>query len=293
MNTKVKGFAAGVLAAVFYGTNPLGSLPLYADGITPGNVLFYRYGLAALCFALWLLARGKSLKIGWGYAIKFAVLGSLFALSSITLYVSFKYMSAGIASTILFSYPIMTALLMVMFFHERLTLTTTASILLAVTGIGLLYHGGGDDGGRVSTAGMMLVLMSSLLYALYIVYVKQFRADIGPVKFTFWVVAFGWVAIMGYMAVAREPLQVLHTGRQWLWAVQLALLPTVLSLFFINVAIKSIGSTPTAILGAFEPVTAVVISCLCFGEAFTLRLCCGIVLILVAVILIIVRKSPQ
>ena len=290
MNTKVKGFGAGVLAAVFYGTNPLGSLPLYADGITPGNVLFYRYGLAAVCFALWLLARGQSLKIGWGYAIKFAVLGSLFALSSITLYVSFKYMSAGIASTILFSYPIMTALLMVLFYRERLTLATVASISLAVTGIGLLYHGGGDDGGKVSTAGMMLVLMSSLLFALYIVYVKQFRADIGPMKFTFWVVLFGWLTIMVYMIVASEPLQVLQSGTQWLWALQLALLPTVFSLFFINVAIKSIGSTPTAILGAFEPVTAVVVSCLCFGEPFTLRLAVGIVLILAAVILIIIRR---
>ena len=290
MNTKVKGFAAGVLAAIFYGTNPLGSLPLYADSITPGNVLFYRYGLAAVCFALWLLARGQSLKIGWGYAIKFAVLGSLFALSSITLYVSFKYMSAGIASTILFSYPIMTALLMVLFYHERVTLTTVASISLAVTGIGLLYHGGGDDGGRVSTAGMMLVLMSSLLFALYIVYVKQFRADIGPMMFTFWVVLFGWLTIMVYMIVASEPLQVLQSGTQWVWALQLALLPTVLSLFFINVAIKSIGSTPTAILGAFEPVTAVVVSCLCFGEPFTLRLAVGIVLILAAVILIIIRR---
>ena len=290
MNTKVKGFAAGVLAAIFYGTNPLGSLPLYADSITPGNVLFYRYGLAAVCFALWLLARGQSLKIGWGYAIKFAVLGSLFALSSITLYVSFKYMSAGIASTILFSYPIMTALLMVLFYHERLTLATVVSISLAVTGIGLLYHGGGDDGGKVSTAGMMLVLMSSLLFALYIVYVKQFRADIGPMKFTFWVVLFGWLTIMVYMIVANEPLQVLYMGTQWLWALQLALLPTVLSLFFINVAIKSIGSTPTAILGAFEPVTAVVVSCLCFGEPFTLRLAVGIVLILAAVILIIIRR---
>ena len=290
MNTKVKGFGAGVLAAVFYGTNPLGSLPLYADGITPGNVLFYRYGLAAVCFALWLLARGQSLKIGWGYAIKFAVLGSLFALSSITLYVSFKYMSAGIASTILFSYPIMTALLMVLFYYERLTLATVASISLAVTGIGLLYHGGGDDGGKVSTAGMMLVLMSSLLFALYIVYVKQFRADIGPMKFTFWVVLFGWLTIMVYMIVASEPLQVLQSGTQWLWALQLALLPTVLSLFFVNVAIKSIGSTPTAILGAFEPVTAVVVSCLCFGEPFTLRLAVGIVLILTAVILIIIRR---
>lgn len=290
MNTKVKGFGAGVLAAVFYGTNPLGSLPLYADGITPGNVLFYRYGLAAVCFALWLLARGQSLKIGWGYAIKFAVLGSLFVLSSITLYVSFKYMSAGIASTILFSYPIMTALLMVLFYHERLTLATVASISLAVTGIGLLYHGGGDDGGKVSTAGMMLVLMSSLLFALYIVYVKQFRADIGPMKFTFWVVLFGWLTIMIYMIVASEPLQVLQSGTQWLWALQLALLPTVLSLFFINVSIKSIGSTPTAILGAFEPVTAVVVSCLCFDEPFTLRLAVGIMLILVAVILIIIRR---
>ncbi|MFC2296587.1 MAG: EamA family transporter, partial [Prevotella sp.] len=129
------------------------------------------------------------------------------------------------------------------------------------------------------------------LYALYIVYVKQFRAAMGPMKFTFWVVTFGWLAIMGYMVVAHEPLQLLHTGTQWLWAVQLALLPTVLSLFFINVAIKSIGSTPTAILGAFEPVTAVVISCMCFGEAFTLRLAAGIVLILAAVILIIMRRS--
>ena len=199
-------------------------------------------------------------------------------------------MSAGIASTILFSYPIMTALLMVLFYHERLTLTTVASISLAVTGIGLLYHGGGDDGGKVSTAGMMLVLMSSLLFALYIVYVKQFRADIGPMKFTFWVVLFGWLTIMVYMIVASEPLQVLQSGTQWLWALQLALLPTVLSLFFINVAIKSIGSTPTAILGAFEPVTAVVVSCLCFGEPFTLRLAVGIVLILAAVILIIIRR---
>ena len=142
----------------------------------------------------------------------------------------------------------------------------------------------------MSTAGMMLVLMSSLLFALYIVYVKQFRADIGPMKFTFWVVLFGWLTIMVYMIVANEPLQVLQTGTQWLWALQLALLPTVLSLFFINVAIKSVGSTPTAILGAFEPVTAVVVSCLCFGEPFTLRLAVGIMLILVAVILIIIRR---
>lgn len=284
-----KGIAAGCLAAIFYGTNPLGTLPLYADGITSGNVLFYRYGISVLIFAAWLLARGEGLAIRWGHAIKLAILGTLMSMSSVTLYVSFHYMNAGVASTILFSYPIMTAMLMVMFFHERVTWRTTIAIALALSGIAMLYRGGGEGGEALSTMGMTLVLLSSLLYALYIVYVSQFKMVMSSEKFTFWVIFFGWLAVMAYMAASGETLQLLH-GTGWLWAAQLALLPTVLSLFFINVAIKSIGSTPTAIMGALEPVTAVIISCTLFGEQFSLRLALGIVLILSAVTLIILRK---
>lgn len=137
------GYAAGIIAAVFYGTNPLGTLPLYAKGITPGNVLLYRYGISVAIFLVWLALRRESLAIRWGHAIKLAILGMLMSLSSVTLYVSFHYLDAGVASTILFSYPIMTALLMVMFFHERVTWSTTLAIVLAVSGIALLYRGDG------------------------------------------------------------------------------------------------------------------------------------------------------
>ena len=289
--TTALGIAAGCLAAIFYGTNPLGTLPLYADGITSGNVLFYRYGISVVIFAVWLIARGESLRIRWGYAIKLAILGVLMSMSSVTLYVSFHYMNAGVASTILFSYPIMTAVLMVMFFHERITWGTTIAIVLALSGICLLYRG--DGGETLSTTGILLVLFSSLLYALYIVYVRQFKIEgMSPEKFTFWIVAFGWLAVMVFMAFSGEGPQLLH-GTQWIWATQLALLPTVLSLFFINIAIKSIGSTPTAIMGALEPLTAVVISCTLFGEHFTLRLAIGIILILSAVILIILKPAAK
>ena len=246
------GYAAGVIAAVFYGTNPLGALPLYADGITPGNVLFYRYGLSVIIFLVWLALRGEKLRVGWGHAIKLAILGVLMSLSSVSLYVSFHYLDAGVASTILFTYPIMTALLMVMFFHERITWPTTLAIVLALSGIALLYRG--DGGVTLSTTGMLLVLLSSLLYALYIVYVNQFKMALSPEQFT--------------------------------------LLPTVGSLFFINIAIQRIGSTPASILGALEPMTAVLISCTLFGEAFTLRLAVGMALILGAVI-IIIGLSPK
>lgn len=292
MDQRVKGFAAGILAAVFYGTNPLGTLPLYADGINSGSVLFYRYGLSVAFFFVWLLVRGESLKIRWGHAIKLALLGTMFAMSSLTLYESFHYMNAGVASTILFSYPIMTALIMVMFYHERVNLRTTLAILLAVSGIALLYRGGGDGGTTLSATGVILVLFSSLLYALYIVYVKQFKVEgMSSEKFTAWIIFFGWIALILFMLFKGEQFQLLR-GTQWLWGIQLALLPTVGSLFLINIAIKLIGATPTAIMGAIEPLTAVAISCLLFGEAFTLRLAVGIVLILSAVILIILRKGP-
>ena len=292
VGSHVKGFAAGILAAVFYGTNPLGTLPLYADGINSGSVLFYRYGLSVVTFILWLLLRGESLKIKWGHAIKLAILGAMFAMSSLTLYESFHFMNAGVASTILFSYPIMTALIMVMFYHERVNVRTTLAILLAVSGIALLYRGGGNGGTTLSATGVILVLFSSLLYALYIVYVKQFKIEgMSSEKFTAWIIFFGWIALILFMLFKGEQFQLLH-GTQWLWGIQLALLPTVGSLFLINIAIKLIGATPTAIMGAIEPLTAVAISCLLFGEAFTLRLAVGIVLILSAVILIILRKGP-
>lgn len=288
MNKTVKGFAAGILAAIMYGTNPLGTLPLYADGINPSTVLFYRYGLALVMFAIWMVAEGESFRIKWGHAIKFATLGTFFAMSSFTLYLSFKYIAAGVASTILFSYPIMTAVLMVMFFHERLTWSTTLAIALAVGGIGLLYRGDGNE--TLNATGVILVLVSSLTYAIYIVSVNQFNPGMSSVTFTFWMVAFGFIAIYVMALIMDQPIQLLHGVREWGFATQLALLPTVGSLFFMTIAIKNVGSTPSAIMGALEPVTAVVISCSLFHEAFTFRLAIGIVLILSAVILIILRK---
>ncbi len=291
MNNKVKGFAAAIAAAIFYGTNPLGTLALYADGVSTGTVLFWRYALAVLMFAAIMLFRGESLKIKWGHAIRFAMLAVFFAMSSCTLYLSFRYMGAGIASTLLFVYPVLTAVLMTAFFHEHITWRTTVSIALALGGVMLLYHG--DDGETLSMVGFSLVILSSLLYALYIVSVNQWHTTMSPLKFTFWILVFGLITITVYCLMAGEPITLLHGARQWLSGAQLALMPTVLSLYFMTIGIKLIGSTPSAIMGALEPVTAVAISACLFGEHVSLRMVVGIVLILSAVTLIILSKGQK
>ena len=281
----------GIGAAVSYGMNPLGALPLYADGINTNTVLFYRYGLAVIFLALFMLVNRKSFTITLRETVVLVPLGVLFVLSSLTLFASFHYMDAGVASTLLFVYPVMVAVMMALFFKERITAVTVFSILLSLTGIVLLYRGG--DGEVLNTTGVLLVLLSSLTYAVYIVIVNKSSLRMSSVKLTFYVLLVGVLFILGYSFFCGEEaeIQILTTPSMWLHASILAVFPTVVSLLLMVVAVHEIGSTPTAVIGALEPLTAVVLGVTLFGEEFTSRLAIGIMLILSAVILIVLGNS--
>ena len=194
-------------------------------------------------------------------------------------------MDAGIASTLLFVYPIMVAVIMSLFFKERISPVTMFSIILALSGIALLYRGG--TGAGLNGLGVSLVMIASLTYALYIVVINRSSIKLSSIKLTFYVLLFCMVAIVFHSFFdGSNYLQPLTTPRMWLFAIMLALVPTVISLVTMTMAIHAIGSTPTAIMGALEPLTAVII-----GVTFTLRLGIGIFMILVAVILIVAAKS--
>ena len=291
MDSRLKGILCGIGAAVSYGMNPLGALPLYADGINTNTVLFYRYGLAVIFLALVMLANRKSFTITLRETVVLVPLGVLFVLSSLTLFASFHYMDAGVASTLLFVYPVMVAVMMALFFKERITAVTVFSILLSLTGIVLLYRGG--NGEVLNTTGVLLVLLSSLTYAVYIVIVNKSSLRMSSVKLTFYVLLVGVLFILGYSFFGGEEaeIQILTTPSRWLHASILAVFPTVVSLLLMVIAVHEIGSTPTAVIGALEPLTAVVLGVTLFGEEFTSRLAIGIMLILSAVILIVLGNS--
>ena len=289
MNPKLKGTICGIVAAISYGTNPLGAMNLYKDDISANTTIFYRFGLAALILAAMMIVQRKSFAVTRRELLILAVLGVLMGSSSSSLYFSFYFMDVGIASTLLFVYPVMVAVIMATLFKEKVTVSTVVSIALSLAGITLLYHGG--NGATLSTTGVLLVMVSSLTYAVYIVIVNKSSLRLSSVKLTFYVLVFGVLTILGYTAAMGQHIQMLTTPAQWGYAAMLALVPTVISLVLMVIAVHDIGSTPTAIMGALEPLTAVAIGVMCFGEDFTARLATGIVLILAAVILIIAGKS--
>ena len=287
----VKGYINAIIAAVSYGTNPLFALPMYSHGFGVNSVLFYRYLFAVLLYGLWIkLYKKISLKITLEEFFALLVFGIIFALSSLLLFASFKYMDSGLACTILFVYPIMIALISKIFYNEHLPGVIWFALLLTVGGVALLY--GGSINGQISPRGLIYVILSALTDAVYMVGIKHNKIlkQIKPDKISFYVMLFGLSVFIWNLKFCTE-LQPINNWLVLVCALMLAIFPTIISLETITFGIKFIGATKTAIIGALEPLTALFFGVLFFHEIITLKIFLGIIMILTGVIAVILNKK--
>ena len=293
MNVKLKGYLWGAIGGATYGMNPLFTLPMYQEGMDPASVLFFRYLFAIPILALMMRLTHVDFKVTLREIPPLAFMGIMFALCSLTLFQSYNYMDAGIASTILFLYPIIVALIMTLIFKERLSLITIICLLMATVGIGLLYKG--EEGATLSLTGTILVIISALTYAIYIVGINRTRLkEMNTIKVTFYVLLFGW-SLFAVRSIIDGGIQTPPDEKWYLWGnlLALGLLPTAVSLLTTTIAIQHIGSTPTAILGALEPATAIFIGMTVFNETLTFRETCGLILIIAAVCMVVVARDKK
>ena len=287
--SNLKGYLFAAIAAASYGTNPIFAIPLYREGISVTSVLFMRYAMAvAIMFFATMIKSPKAFVIKPKYVGLLAFMGILMVLSSIALFESYKYLSAGIASTLLFFYPVMVAVIMAIFYKERLTKKSWACLVTAFLGVVILSKN--DDGGFISLLGLTLVMLSSLSYAIYLVYINR-----GPMKkintstITFYVILGGFLVMIPY-CLLDGGLMLPKTTPAWINAIRLGFFPTVISLIFTSRAIALIGSTETAIFGALEPLTAVILGILILGETLTITPAIGMSLIFVSVTVLMMKK---
>lgn len=286
-NIKLKGYALAALAAASYGTNPVFAVPLYKDGMNPVSVLLFRYGLCLPILALMLITRGHSIALKKEEILPAGILGILMAVSSLTLFQSYNYMNSGVASTLLFIYPVLVALLMTLIYHERFRVTTGICLILMASGLMLMLRTNGDI--SLSPQGLLLVFISSLTYALYLVMTNVNRKiqQIPTLRLLFWQFLFG-SSLFIFVICLGSPLILPAHSWSWINLAALALLPSVISLGFTTEAIHCIGSTPTAIFGALEPLTAVVLSVLILHQTMLPREIAGGILIMLATTLIVI-----
>lgn len=283
--SRTKGFVYGGISSATYGLIPLFALPVMAKGVHFDTILCFRFLVASLALGMLMLFRKESFRVSRRELLTLLLLGGLFATSAMFLFWSYSLMAAGIASTILFLYPVFVAVLMATLFREKMSWITGFAITIALAGVAFLYLGDGDS--TLSLAGIVMVLLSALTYAFYIVIINKSNIQhVSGQKITFYAMVVA-MSMFFIKAQCDGGLQHIPDGAAWLNIILLGIIPTVVSCVTMVYAVQYIGSTYTAVLGAMEPLTAVCVGILVFREPFTPNLAVGIVLIIAAVTLII------
>lgn len=287
---KFKGYILAAFAAAAYGTNPAFAVPLYETGMNPNSVLLFRYCIGIPILAILMGVRKLDFHLKKDELMPVYILGVLMALSSLALFESYNHMNTGVASTLLFVYPVMVAVIMTFFFRERFKSSLILCFIFMGSGLMLLMRTDSNEG--INTYGFILVMVSALTYALYIVLVNGSKAisRIPTTKLLFYVLIFGSSVFLFKIAAGTE-LILPAKPSGWYNLIALAVIPTVLSLACTSAAIHIIGSTPTAIFGALEPVTAVILSVFFLGQTISAQEIVGGVLIVIATTIVVASNS--
>ncbi len=289
LDKRIKGIFLASISAATYGLNPLFAIPLYRRGMSVESVLCHRYWIGCAILGIMLLVSGRSFKLKAGQIIPQICCGVIMSLSSIFLFSSYNHMDIGIASTLLFVYPVFVALIMTGVFREKMSLWTAVCLVLAVLGVVVLNWGGGSAG-SINVTGVLLALGSALTWALYLIIVRKTSlASLDAQVLTFYSLLSGLPVFLFRMNWGLD-LNMPDSVFSWGTAVLIAVLPTIVSMVAAAAAVQCIGPTVTSVFGAMEPLTAVLIGVFVFGEPFSINLAAGFLIIVFSVTSMALKK---
>lgn len=283
----VRGLLYAVISSATFGLVPFFALPAIHAGVAVNTVVFYRFFLSCIAMGVVLLVKKESFALSKNDYKMLCLLSIFYAATSMLLTLSYLYIPSGMATTIHFLYPVLVTLIMILLFKERGNGLIYLSTALAVVGVGLLGNSGGSQ--SINSIGLTLALITVCTYATYIVGIQKFRIrNMDGLKMTFYVLL-NCALIFFINALVQDggfsPIPDTSTA---VHLILLALIPTLVSDLTLILAVKRVGPTTTAILGALEPLTAVFMGIMFLNEHCSLMQVIGIVVVLTAVTMAII-----
>ena len=290
---RIKGILYAAVSSSTFGLAPFFSLTLLLAGFSAFEVLSYRWGVATIALTLFGWCSGCSFRLEKKDFLVVLLLSLLRAVTSFSLLMAYQNIATGVASTIHFMYPLAVSLVMMYFFQEKKSLWVMFAVFMSLLGAAMLSSGELEAKNGDTIVGLVAACISVFSYAGYIVGIRMTRAvRINSTVLTCYVMGLGTVLYF-IGALTTSGLRLVADGYTWLIILGLALPATAISNITLVRAIKYAGPTLTSILGAMEPLTAVVIGVFVFKELFTLNSAIGIILILLAVSVVIFRKQKN
>jgi drug/metabolite transporter (DMT)-like permease len=268
--------------------------------VSPVTLLFLRMVLSLPFFvaiALWLRSRPdeKAEKLTPRDWLAIAGLGFVgYYLASFLDFLGLQYVGAGLGRLILFLYPTMVLLLSFLFLRKAPTRRELLALVICYTGVAFILSnrlGGESIEGRLYMLGVLFIVASALSYAIYLVAGSQMVKRVGTMRFTAYT-----MIISTFPAVVQfffmEPLAALRLPTQvWVYAIVMATFSTVLPVFLQAEALKRIGASHFALLGALGPLSTAFLSAVGLEERFGPLQSLGAALVIAGVLLVSVKRS--
>lgn len=277
------GYPAGIVTGITYGLNPLFAKPLMNNGASTEAILFFRYGIAVVLLGAFLMLKKESFRINLRQAGVLLGLGLLYTASSAFLFEAYKYIASGLATTLVFLFPVMVAIIMVFL---KVVPSWPVWLSIAATFAGVMIMTGGTGTEAIDPTGIWFSIASAFVYALFIVIINRSKAisSIPNSLLTFYALSVGTVFFLTRCGLSGAKLLTgLDGGMAWANLLGLAILPTIVSTASLAIATRNIGATKASVLGVFEPITAILVGTLVFGEELTPNIIAGILISIVAV----------
>ena len=292
----INGLFYAAISSMSFGFSPLFSLGLIAAGLSDFDILSYRWFIAGLVLMIYAFFKKKSLRLNsFGEVWKVVLLSILRAITSVTLLLGYVNISSGIASTINFMYPVIVTICMMLFFGEKRSKIDFLAIAASIFGVYLLASGDSImvEGGN-TVLGLACSLISAVSFAAYYILMKQVKADkIEVVKFTTWIMMLSAFYFIICAIIFNGRLTLVTDMKSWINILGLGLWATMVSNITGVKGIRRIGPTMTSVLGALQPVTAIILGVLFLGEHLYTRSLIGIMIIIAAVTIIVLHQNTR
>lgn len=290
MSRFFKGYLFVISSAIIFGCMPLGAKFIYANGVNPISLAFYRNLLAIPVMYLIVKASGESLKVSCGDFIKLIILSVLECVLTPTLmYSSYNYISSGTSTTLHFIYPAVVILAETVFFKEQLRFKQLLCVVLCLLGVGMFYV----PGGNLDPFGSVLAILSGITYAAYIVLLSKFHLEhISGFKFSLYLSSICSI-IMPFICIPTKSFTIPENISCWIACFVFSLILCIGAVVLFRQGTLLIGGQRASILSTFEPITSIFIGILLFSEPFGWRTAVGSIFIIVATVLIAIFDTKS
>lgn len=282
MNDKrmTQGIIYAILSAIAFGLLPIFATYAYRSGANAITVVLLRYLFSVIILLAYFLLRNIDFKVNRNMLIRLIFSGFVgSAATSLTLFLSYQYISVGLATILHFIYPAVVTLLSYLIFKESLNRGKAIALLLSIAGVYFLI---GFNSIKLHPVGVILALISGVFYSIYVLQIGYTKIkNIDSIVLIFYVSLFSSIGTFIF-GIFTKTLYFQMQPNFVLSMVALAF-TSIFGLFAFARAIKRIGSSNASILSTFEPITSILLGSILFNEKLTFNIIIGSILIIISI----------